>query len=426
MNKKLIISALLSLTVNQQLLAITLTEANQLALQNDPNYRAAQQRYEAQKQNLPIAKNGMKTQVDLTGNVGAEYGPNINGQVRTGVGIEVSKPLYNSSEKAKIEKAKVMQNVYEVDLEMAKEAELQKVTTAFLQALEKHDIHNLAKKETAIMKIYADQAKQGALVGVGTKSAELDFKAQLDSILSNLLNTEMEVNAAKIDLETIVGVPINSLDSNLSLNPGIIDNTDKAYWLEQARTGNLKLQQLRFMLSAADYNLKEKSRMYRPVVNGVASVGSQNGGDFGGYQNGVNGYVGLQVRIPLGGRSRSSQKAQAGSEQDAAMSDQQAQELLISQTITRLMQSLSLDQRIIKAKQQAIASTTEALSMSDASFKAGQINSVDMLTAHKNFYAAKKELITAKYMAANRVVQILQVSGLLTIENIERVQRLLD
>lgn len=426
MNKKLILSALLVLTMNQQLFAITLSEANQLALQNDPNWKAAQQRYDAQKQNLSIAKSGMRTQVDAVGNAGVVYGPNINGNVRTGVAIEVSKPLYNSSEKAKIEKAKVLQNVYEVELEIAREAELIKVTTAYLQTLEKQDIYKLATKEAAIMRQYAEQAKTGADVNVIPRNAELDFKAQLDSVLSTLLNTEMDVNSAKIDLETIVGVPVNSLDTNLSLNPSIIDNTDKSYWLTEAREGNLKLQQLRFMLSAADYNVKEKSRMYRPVVTGVASVGTQNGGEFGGYGTGVNGYVGVQVRIPLGGRAKSAQTTQARSEQDAAMSDQQAQELQISQTITRLLQSLSLDQRIISAKKQMIKSADEALKMSNDSYRAGQINSVDLLAAHKNFYAAKKELISAKYLAAGRVVQLLQVAGMLTIENIERVQRLLD
>jgi len=423
MNKKLVLSALLALAMNQQAFAITLSEASNLALENDANYAAAVARYEANTQNLPIAKSAKKIQASINGSVTQAYGPQVAGSGGQRVSLDLTKSIYDGQMKYDIKKSEVMQDVYEVELEIATENELGKVTAAYLQGLEKQEIHNLAKTEVSILETQAKNAKQGLDAGINNKNQALDFKAILDASLASLLTAEMDVNSAKIDLESIVGTSVNSLDTNLSLDSSIVNNTSTAYWMDQARENNKQLQRTKLMLMAADYNVTARSKMNGPVVTGVASVGASNGGfDQAG---GTGGYAGIQIRIPLGGSKKAS-TAQARSEQSAATSEVEAQEQKIAASIQRLTSSLLLDQRIITSKRAAVRSSSESLKATQAAFKTGQLNSSDVVGAQRTLSAAKRDLITAKYAAAGRVVSLLQVSGKLTIENIDKIDRMLD
>ena len=423
MNKKLVLSALLALAMNQQAFAITLTEASQLALQNDANYAAEVARYEANTQNLPIAKSAKKIQASINGSVTETYGPQISGTGGQRVSLDLTKSIYNGQLKYDIKKSEVMQQVYEVDLEIATENELGKVTAAYLQGLEKQEIYKLSKAEVSVLESQAKNAKNGLDAGIANKNQALDFKALLDASMSGLLSSEMEVNAAKIDLEAIVGTTVNSLDTNLSLDTSIINQTTTAQLMEQARQNNKQLRRQQLMLMAADYNVTAKSKMNGPVVTGVASVGTQNGGF--NQAGGAGGYVGIQVRIPLGGSKKAS-TAQARSEQDAASSEVTAQEQKINSSIQRLSSSLLLDQRIIGAKRAAVRSAAESLKGVQASFKIGQATSTEVVMGQRNLSQAKRELIQAKYAAAGRVVSLLQVTGKLTVSNIEKIDKLLD
>ncbi|AZZ35452.1 hypothetical protein CIK05_01100 [Bdellovibrio sp. qaytius] len=422
MNKKLVLSALLALAMNQQTFAMSLTEASQLALDNDANYAAQVARYEANTQNLPIAKSAKKIQASINGSVTQSFGPQMSGGVGERVSLDLSKTLYNGQMKYDIKKAEVMQDVYETELEIATENELAKVTAAYLQGLEKQEINELSKAEVTMLEKQAKNAKHNLDAGVSNKNQALDFKALLDSATSGLLSSEMEVNSAKIDLESIVGAPVNSLDTNLSLDSSIINHTTTAQLMDQARQNNKQLHRQQLMLAAADYNVTAKSKMNGPVVTGVASYGTSHGGMNGA--GGAGGYVGIQVSIPLGG-SKKHYTSQARSEQDAASSEVEAQEQKITSSVQRLASSLLLDQRIISAKRAAVKSATESLEATQTSFKTGQLNSVDVVAAQRNLGDAQRQLIQAKYAAAGRVVSLLQITGKLTVDNINKIDRLL-
>ena len=423
MHKRLVLTALLALAMNQQAFAMSLSEASQLALENDASYSAAVARYEANTQNLPIAKSAKKIQASINGSATQAYGPQLAGSGGQRVSLDLTKVLYSGEMKYDIKKSEVMQDVYETELEIATTNELAKVTKAYLTGLEKQELYKLSKGEVSVLAEQAKNAKNGVDAGVANQNQALDFKAILDSASSNLLNSEMDVNAAKIDLEGIVGTSVNSLDTNLSLDSSIVNNTSTAYWMEQARQNNKELRRTQLLLLAADYNVTARSKMNGPVVTGVASAGYNNGG--AGNANGTGGYVGIQVKIPLGG-SKKSQTAKARSEQDAASYEVTAQERTIETSVQRLTSSLSLDQRIIIAKRAAVKSAAESLKATQAAFKTGQLNSVDVVMAQQNLSQAKRNLIAAKYQAAGRVLELMKITGKLTVENIEKVDKLLD
>lgn len=423
MNKKLVLSALLALAMNQQAFAITLSEASQAALDNDPSYAAQVARYEANTQNLPMARNAKKIQASINGSVTQAYGPQLAGTGGQRVSLDLTKSIYNGQMKYDIKKSEVMQDVYEVELEIATENELGKVTAAYLQGLEKQEIYKLAQGEVSILEAQAKNSKNGLDAGLNSKNQALDFKAILDSSLSSLLTAEMDVNSAKIDLESIVGTSVNSLDTNLSLDTSIISHTTTELLMQEARENNKQLRRQQLMLLAADYNVTARSKMNGPVVNGVASVGTSHG--VSGSGGGSGGYVGINISIPLGGNKKAA-TSQARSEQSAASYEVTAQEQKINSSIQRLSSSLMLDQRIIASKRAAVRSASESLKATQASFKTGQLNSVDVITAQKTLSAAKRDLITAKYAAAGRVVSLLQITGKLTVSNIEKIDRLLD
>lgn len=423
MNKKLVLSAILALAMNQQAFAMTLTEASQLALENDANYKAEVSRYEANTQNLPIARSAKKIQAAINGSVTQAYGPQISGSGGQRISLDATKSIYNGQVKYDIKKSEVMQQVYEVDLEIATENELSKVTAAYLQGLEKQEIYKLSQAEVSILQNQASNAKKGLDAGISGKNQALDFKALLDASMSGLLSSEMEVNAAKIDLEAIVGTSVNSLDTNLSLDTSIINRTTTERLIQEACENNKQFRRQQLMLMAAEYNVTARSKMNGPVVSAVGSVGASNGGY--NQSNGVGGFAGIQLNIPLGG-NKEAKTAQARSEQETVSSELAAQEQKISSSVLRLSSSLLIDQRIISAKRAAVRSASEALSGIQAAFKTGQATSTEVVMGQRNVSQARRELIQAKYAAAGRVVNLLQITGKLTITNIEKIDRLLD
>ena len=311
--------------------ALTLTEAIEQALHNDPTYLAAQANLEANRARTSQAFGRLLPQITASANTNAnrrDYAL-LNNRGNTlpehynshGVQVNLTQPLLHAEKYFALNQADLLVNQADYQLLAAEQDLLMRLVQAWLDIRQARDAGSATDSKLLAGQKELDLAQRAVEKGVMSRTELEAAQARRDQAQSEQVTAQTEYDFKLAVLEQIIGhevrpadMPINAALSAhyASLNP---EQNPAKQWIAQAENGSPAILAARRALDAANEEVSKQRAGHLPTLDMVASYnnatqGSGLTGGQAGFRNTVNS-LGVQLNVPLF----------SGGEQDAKVNE---------------------------------------------------------------------------------------------------------
>ncbi|CAI1122551.1 TolC family outer membrane protein [Serratia entomophila] len=440
----LAISTLL-FAISAPVYSIGISDAYSLALEKDPTFRAAIKEKEAGEENENIGRAGLLPKVSLNYQNSprnwqtqkyqqSDFFGNMSDvtkrqQYRSYSGsVTLTQPLFDYEAYARY-KAGVAQSLMADERYRGKFLDLAvRVISAYVEVAYAKDQIALAEAQKTAYKEQLALNDRLMSAGEGTVTDVSETQARYSLAEAQVIEARDALDSAQRDLEVIIGVPLNQLDSLQTLRPGkfqvapLIPSKFEE-WQKIALDNNPMLAASRHGVDAAKYEVERNRAGFMPQVQLYASHSENDSSS----DNTVNqkyrtNSVGVQVSMPIyAGGGVSASTRQAAARYGQAMYEMDAQ---VGTTLNDLRKQFNLcisSRAKLAAYELAVKSATTQVEATRQSVLAGQRVNVDVLNAEQQLYSAQRDLASAKYTYIKSWITLLSDSGTLDEKDVSRV-----
>jgi protease secretion system outer membrane protein len=416
--------------------ALTLEQAYQAALKNDPAFRMNFYENEAAKENKVLGRSQLLPNVSasFSGSKNVADQESIAGSIalptthpryisRSSV-VQVRQPILNLDAIARYRQGKVQSAQGEAQFEANTNEVALRVVGAYCDALFADDQVALSRVQRDM---YLEQQKVNQRLfekGEGTKTDMLETKARLDLAEAQLVEAEDNAVAMRNTLAGVIGMDPGNLDRLGERFPiPELKPTSFEAWRELALQNNHELEAARLAVENARLEITRNRAGHFPRIDLVASYSKGQAETLNTFnQNTVNRTIGVQVNVPLyagGAVNATTRQAAAGYERARADLDQRTNKVTVE-----LRKALSLVQssvRKIDALVKAVESAKLLMTATEQSIKGGVRINLDMLNAQQQLYTSQRDLAQARYSYLLALLRLRAAAGTLTDTDIRQV-----
>lgn len=391
--------------------ALTLADAWQATLQNDPTYKAAIAEREAGQTNRAMGRAGLLPQI------GASLGRNrVRGTLESpgpfgtvnntdlhymsGVKeIHVNQTVFNWSRIAeyRLGHARADYSLAAFDTK-AKDTSI-RLLNRYFQTLLSYENVKLAqsKLEANEKQIVAAQRRYDG--GEGTITDVQEATSHRDLSRAELIRAQDTLLVARRELQEMVGsspVVLETLQSDFQTRP--LNPADQAQWLAMAMTGNAEIRAAEQGVRITGQEIHRTFGGHLPTLDLVAArrnvtnetLSTRN-------QDSITTSVGVQINLPVfSGGLTSAQVSQARHNRDRATQELAATRERVAVEVTRQYHAVVSGAQRIAALVAAVESAGAALHAVERSFEAGTRSIIDILDAQDRYYLAQLDLVQAR------------------------------
>jgi protease secretion system outer membrane protein len=416
--------------------AMSLIQAYEAALQNDPTYRAAVHENEAGQQNKVLGRAG------LLPNVSANYAnsknraditaPDFLGRTNTThpvytssvASLGVRQPLLNLEGVARYYQG-VAQSNYSDALFSARGKELVlRVVGAYADAKYAEDTLALT---TAQRDAFAEQMRVNERMfqkGEGTRTDMLETQAKYDVAEAQVIEARDNLTTARNSLAAIVGTDVTQLDSmseDFRVQP--MEPAGFDAWRAIALDRNAEISAQRYAVEAARQDINRNRAGHAPRVDVVASLSKNQGETLNTYnQESTVRSLGVQVSIPLySGGYVNAATSQSVANHEKAKSDLDAK---TSQVMVELRKQYSMvlsSAAKIDALVKSVNSARLLVTATEQSIKGGVRINLDLLNAQQQLYTTRRDLALARYNYLLSYLRLRNAAGTLNADDVRNV-----
>ena len=415
--------------------ALDLIEAYQRAEKMDPQWQANQLKYEIDQLNLGLAKGNLLPTVSLSGSLQRQNQSLPEPQQGTSsflmsptttrqIAITARQPLFRWDAWQGYKQVATSVQLSEVNLKLQKQQHTLQVAEAYFNVLRQQALTVAYVQEekalSAQLKVMQAKLKEGLVA----RSDVSEASAQYQNTQVNRLATQVQLLLAQEKLAQYIGEyrePLAVIGDDFQYQAPLPN--DLTAWLTLAEQKNLAVTQARLeKVYAQDAKRVEQAAIY-PQVEAIASYGHvkqtpetvmSTNGDFD--------QIGVEVNWNLftGGRTQTKIK-------QATLQIQQADAQLnaaLKQAKTDVKQAylqVETDDAKLKARLVALASAELVARASEAQYREGLKNMVDVLLAQRNAFSAKTDYLQTKYDYFLHVLQLKAAVGQLTEQDIREL-----
>ena len=410
--KKASTTLLLLFMVNGQINAEDLKDIYQLALLNDPTFKAAEASFRAGKEYKVQGRAGLLPSLNLSGSTGwneyrleeqllDEYNSNNHS-------VSLQQPVFRLDRWFQFRQGKALTESASAEFAYQQQELLIRVSTSYFNVLNAMDSLNASKAEEEAIGRQRDQAKKRFEVGLASITEVQDTQAAYDLSVVGRIIGESQLDSAKESLSAIIGgvLPLLSPLSKDYLTPPP-NPIDRESWVKLALANNFQLKASRLSTTAAKNNARASGSAHLPKIDivGRATRSSSRQGKFGGFiQNPLydlesdNRQYQIQVSLPLfAGGAISSSRRQAYAQYDRS----KEQSLFTERSVIREVRSnhfnVQTQSANVTARRQALKSSESALEATKIGFEVGTRNVVDLLQSERGLYAAQRDYAKSRY-----------------------------
>ena len=396
--------------------ALTLNDAIEQALHNDPTYLAAQANADASRARFSQAFARLMPQLTASANTNdnrRDYALlNNRGNTTTerynshGVQVNLTQPLLHAEKYFALNQADLLVNQADYQLLAAEQDLLIRLVQAWLDIRQARNAVLASDSKLAAGQKELDLAQRALQKGVMSMTELEAAQARRDQAQSEQVTAQTEYSFRLAVLEQIIGqevrptdLPLNTLLSEryASLKP---EQSTAEEWIAQAENGSPAILAARRALDAANEEVSKQRAGHLPTLDMLASYnnatqGSGLTGGQTGFRNTVNS-VGVQLNVPL--FSGGEQSAKVG--EALAMRDKARYELEATRRNTRLkIKQAWLAWKSSHARQrfgkQAVKSAVLALKSAESQRAHGLKADLDVLQARQQRDEVMRDLSKA-------------------------------
>ncbi len=245
-------------------------------------------------------------------------------------------------------------------------------------------------------------------------------RARFASVQAEQLTRESELALAREKLRSVSGVSVGELYRlNEEIEIPSVEGSVET-WLERARNGNQQIIAREYAVRAANKRIDQRQGAYMPSVSIVAQQQSSNLGYDNTLSNSTDSsYIGLNVTVPLfaGGRNRAGVN-EARSQHSIAQNElRQIQLEIVERTRLAYLQAKSSELQITAAER-LVESTALSYTAMQRGFELGTVNSVDVLNALRDRFAAERDLQRARYAHIRYNLLLKREAGILSADDL--------
>ncbi len=417
-----------------------LMEIYHQALSRDAAYQAAQAAYLAAREAKPQARSFLLPQINSSASLSRtsqDIKSDFSGSTTKRdpdfhtkqYSLNLTQVIFNREFFVGLDQAEATVAQAEADVEAARQDLILRVAQAYFDVLGAQDTLTFTRAEKDAVARQLDQAKKRFEVGLTAITDVKESQANYDRTVSDEIVAKNQIEIARNTLAVIIGryfgklSPLSERMRLLSPDPEDIDQ-----WIAKALKENLQLIATGFATDTARLEIKRQRAGHYPTLDVQASASrSEVSGGFFGSRDTDDLSVGLELNLPIytGGLVNSRTR-------EAQHSFQQAQELYIQQRRDTAKQARDAYLNVIsgisevRALRRSVESAQTAAEATDAGFAVGTRTSVDVLVALQGLFRAQRDHALSRYRYLLNTLRLKQAAGILTAEDLNRINAWLD
>jgi protease secretion system outer membrane protein len=416
--------------------AMSLQQAYEAALKNDPAYRMNYYENEIGKENRILGRASLlpnisgsysasrnRADIDAADFLGRPSTTHPNYISRSAV-VQLRQPIVNLEGIARYRQGNAQTEQSAAQFEANTGEVAMRVVGAYVDTLFADDQLSLARVQRDL---YSEQQKVNQRLfekGEGTKTDMLETQARLDLAEAQLLEAQDNLTAQRSTLEGVVGMEVGTLDK---LAPGFrFDTLSPASfeeWKALALANNHDLKAARLAVEVARLEIGKQRSGHAPRLDFVATYSKGDSETLNTYtQDTVNRSVGIQLNIPIyagGAVNATTRQAAAGYERSKAELDVKANRVLVEirKAHDLVVSSVSRVGALVKATE----SGKELMKATEQSIKGGVRINLDLLNAQQQLFASQRDLAQARYSYLLGLLRLRAAAGTLEGSNVREI-----
>jgi outer membrane protein len=439
-----------------QLQADTLQDIYALALENDHQLKADTAAYHANKEALTIGRSGLLPQVSATaqyteiegestsyqsfGNGGS--GGTVSNDSETSqesYSVSLTQPLFNMAAWFGYQQGKALSDQAKAQYSADQQSLIIRVSEAYFNVLRSIDNMETAQAEEKALGHQLEQTKQRFEVGLTAITDVHEAQAAYDNATATTLEALGNLGIAFEELEVLTGRSHDQVAPLVETFPVIKPEPMARHeWVDFALQNNYSLKVAQLNSDAAKQNARSKASGHMPTVTASYRYLDREDSNTDIIIDGNlvlepdsrtndQSTIAVQLDVPIFSGMRVS-----GERRQAYQQHMQAQELYnktqrdIIQGARSLHLSVVTNVAQVKARQQAITSSTSALEATQAGYEVGTRNLVDVLVAQRNLYQAQRNYDDTRYGYIVNMLRLKEVAGNLTPEDVLQLTQWLN
>lgn len=416
--------------------AISLMQAYEAALQNDPTYRSAGYDNAAGQENAKIARAALlpnlsanysasKNRADI---VGVDFigQPNITHPIYFSrvKSIDLNQPILNLDAWSRYKQGQAQGRYSSAVYDSSRQDLVLRLVSAYIDALFAEEQLRLAHIQRDV---YAEQRKVNDRLfekGEGTKTDMLETQSKLDVAEAQILESADNAVTTRDTLAGIIGQEVQSLDDVVpDFRPHPLDGGGYEDWKRLALANNPDLRAQVEAIEASHQEVNRNRAGYAPRIDFVASYSKNDSQTIDTYnQDSTVRSVGFQVNIPLySGGSVGASTRQAVANLEKSRSDLQAK---TDKALIELRKEYNIvlsSSPKIAALDKAVASSQELVKATEKSIKGGIRINLDLLNAQQQLFTNLRDRAQARYDYLVALVRLRAAAGTLSGDDVREI-----
>ncbi|MFA9215936.1 MAG: TolC family outer membrane protein [Sphingomonadaceae bacterium] len=411
--------------------AMTLMQAYEAAVKNDPTYRAAFYAAESGKENRALGMSNLlpsvagsysasqnRTTLSL-GNVPRPYD-----YISRSSTLQLRQTLFNLDGWFRFRQGAVQAKYTEAQFASQQQEVIVRVVSAYLDVLYKQDLLSLAQVERDL---YVEQRKVNDRLfakGEGTRTDMLETQARLDASEAQVLETQDALAAARETLAGIVGGDPGQLDALVTqFRPREADKVSFEAWRAIALERNPDIKTLRLGVEIATQDINRNRSGHAPRVDFVGTYGKTSSDSISTVdQDQKIRSIGVQINIPLySGGAVNAQVRQSVANKAKAEADLQTQTDKVLQELRKDYNSLLSSVARLGALDKSVASSTLLIDATQRSVGAGVRINLDVLNARQQLFSVKRDQAQARYNYLLTTLRMRAAVGTLAADDVREI-----
>lgn len=412
--------------------AVTLEQAYQAAIKNDPVFRMRYFENESGKENQILGRS------QLLPNISASHSVNRNVADQEYTGrpvqhprylsrssvVQLRQPLFNMDAVQRYRQGKVQTAQAEEAYQAGIDEVSVRVVSAYLDTLFAEDQLALARVQRDM---YLEQQKVNQFLfekGEGTRTDALETQARLDLAEAQLIEAQDNVVAVRNTLAGVIGMDPGTLDQlGENFRPMELQQASFEDWRNLAVQKNNTLAALRLAVENSRLDIGRNKAAHLPRVDFVAAYSKTDNDSLNNLGlMATNRTLGVQINLPIySGGAINAQTRQAAAAYGRAQAELDARTNEILVELRRAHDLVVSSGRKIDALVKAVDSSKELMKATEQSIKGGVRINLDLLTAQQTLFTSQRDLAQARYSYLVGLMRLRAASGTLAPDAIREI-----